>query len=134
MSSAAWIKELLLDYGLNRLAIDQKNDIASAIDGLIKSRALATWDIQILDLYISGYTSEEIANTFVFSVHNYITALPTEDIESILARVILAIATASGYTDDLIIRRAKENQIRTKVPKFITFLQQHSTTYMEHDL
>lgn len=128
--SAAWIKELLLDYGLNRLSIDQKNDIASAIDGLIKSRVLSYIDAWILHAYVAGYTAEEIAS-LLYTIQWHIT---TEQVENELQRMMLAVGTASGYTDDLIIERAKQTQFRTKIPRFITFLQQHSTTYMEHDL
>jgi hypothetical protein len=124
--SSAWIKQLLLDYGLNRLSIDQKSDIVSAIDGLIKARVLSYNDLQILNLYISGYTATEIANMHIQS--------STARIEAILTRVVMAIGTGSGYTDDQLVQRAKQHQIRTKMPKFITFLQQHSTTFTEHDV
>ncbi len=132
--SAAWTKQLLLDYGLNRLSIDQKSDIASAIHGLIQSRVLSPMDVYILDLYVSGYTAVEIAETYLFDYYGSIIPLQTNDVENTLARVILAISTASGYTDDIIIERAKQHQIRTRVPKFITYLEQHSTNFMEHDI
>jgi hypothetical protein len=102
---AGLLKELLLDYGLHRLPIDQRNDISTAITSLYTAGVITNDDLRILNTYLSGYNAEEIAS--MFSLH-------ADDIEQTLTRVIEAIETASGYTDDDFVYRVIKS---TKYPK-----------------
>lgn len=118
---AGLIKEILLDYGLDRLAIDQKNDIVMAINGLIKSKVISKLDLYVLNLYLSGFTAEEIARQYY----------TTQDIiESTLYRLMQAIESASGYTDDSFIY--KINKRRQSAA--IAFLSTHGKTFSKHDV
>jgi len=127
---AAWIKELLLDYGLNRLSPDQKTDILTAIDGLIKSRALSPIDVWMIHAYIAGYTAEEIASL----LYNIQWSITSEQVEKELYRMMVAIATASGYTDDILIQRAKRNKLPTKLAAFTKFLDNTGKDYQRHSI
>lgn len=122
---AGWIKELLLDYGLNRLSIDQRSDISTAINGLISAGVLSSKDIQILNSYISGYNATEIAEQ---------QTTTTDQIEQTLLRMFRAIEIASGYTDMTFIRRAGLRYSQKRLPELSLFLMQHGTKFFNHDI
>lgn len=122
---AGWIKELLLDYGLNRLSIDQRSDISTAISSLIAANVLKPRDIIILHDYIAGYTATEIAEQFVTF---------TDDIETTLQRVFRAIETASGYTDTAFMRKVRVRYAHTRLVDLSEFLIKHGQRYHNHEI
>ena len=117
---AGWIKELLLDYGLNRLSIDQRSDISTAISSLISAGVFTIYDIESLDMYISGYNAIEIA------AHFHTT---TDVIETNLTRILRAIETASGYTDTTFVHR-----VSTRKNELSLFLIKHGQRFHTHEL
>lgn len=121
---AGWIKELLLDYGLNRLSIDQRSDISTAINGLISAGVFKSKDIEILHSYISGYTAKEIAEKLTTT---------TDIIEERLVRVLRAIEAASGYTDMSFIRKANRRHSDSKIADLSLFLLKHGQRFHTHD-
>ncbi len=122
---AGWIKELLLDYGLNRLSIDQRSDISTAINTLVEAGVLKPRDIMILHSYVAGYTATEIAEQLV---------TVTDEIDSILQRVFRAIETASGYTDTAFIRKARLRYSESRLVDLSSFLIKHGQRYHNHDV
>lgn len=121
---AGWIKELLLDYGLNRLSIDQRSDISTAINDLINAGVFKRQDIKILDLYIAGYTATEIAEQLITT---------TDMIEATLVRVFRAVESASGYTDSSFIRKASLRYTERKLSDLSLFLAKHGQRFHTHD-
>ncbi len=122
---AGWIKELMLDYGLNRLSIDQRSDISTAIDGLITAGVLKPRDIEILHSYIAGYTATEIAQ-------NLLTT--TDVIEADLIRVFRAIESASGYTDTSFVRKVRLRlNSESRLTDLSIFLIKHGQRYHAHE-
>lgn len=121
---AGLIKEILLDYGLNRLSIDQRSDISSAINELITAGVIKPKELQVLDMYIAGYTAKEIAE-------HYITT--TDKIEAILTRLCQAIEYASGYTDSGLVKRVKTKDMY-KLGELHSFLLKHGTKFFTHEL
>ncbi len=122
---AGWIKELMLDYGLNRLSIDQRSDISTAIDGLIDAGVLKERDIEILHSYIAGYTATEIAQ-------NLLTT--TDIVEADLVRVFRAIETASGYTDTAFVRKiGLRPGSEARLLDLSIFLIKHGQRYHTHE-
>lgn len=119
------IKELLLDYGMNRLSIDQRSDITTAIESLYTANVLSNDDLIILNEYISGYTAIEIA-------HRYRRV--TGEIENQLIRIFQAIEYASGYTDTNFVRRIEKSYSRYKINRLNTFLMEHGKHFLIHDL
>lgn len=122
---AGWIKELLLDYGLNRLSIDQRSDISTAISGLIEAGVFKQRDITILHSYIAGYTATEIAEQLTTT---------TDIVEADLVRVFRAIESASGYTDTAFVRKARLRYSETRLPELSLFLMKHGTRFHTHEM
>jgi hypothetical protein len=124
---AALIKELLLDYALNRLSVDMRSDLTIAIQNALSSRVFTLMDIQYLNQYLSGYTASEIALQ-----HNMLTV----EIEEILERVFTAIEEYSGYTDTNFIHKLEmTNKYRKSgLNDMNTFLIEHSKHYITHEL
>lgn len=120
------MKELLLDYAMNKVSTDLRTDITTAIANLQSARSLSNTDIHILNTYLMGYTANEIAAALYKSA---------EDIESTLYRIVKAIEYASGYTDnDLVTKITRQGYARSKVAKFEIFIDKHGKEYRAHDL
>lgn len=120
---AGWIKELLLDYGLNRLSIDQRSDISTAISGLISAGVFKHREIMILHSYIAGYTATEIAVQYNTT---------TDTIEADLIRIFRAVESASGYTDVAFVRKAELRYI-SRVSELSLFLLKHGQRFHTHE-
>jgi hypothetical protein len=56
------LKERLLDYGMERLSIEEKVDIDMAIEQLLREGKIYKRDRSILLAYIYGYTAQEISD------------------------------------------------------------------------
>lgn len=121
---AGLVKELLLDYGLNRLSIDQRNDLSSAIQQLLSAGVLKATDIYMLNAYISGYTATEIATMFIVT---------TDVIEQRLTDICSAIEFASGYTDHSFLQKVRQKYTGIRLPDLRLFLKKHGTTFEGHD-
>lgn len=121
---AGWIKELLLDYGLNRLSIDQRSDISTAINALIRAEVLKPTDIEILHSYVAGYTATEIAQ---------ILQTTTDRIEADLVRIFRAIEFASGYTDTSFVRKTGLRYTDKRLSDLSLFLIKHGQRFHSHD-
>lgn len=126
INMAGLIKELLLDYGLNKLSIDQRSDISIAITKLFHSGVITQQDIDILNKYISGYTAQEIGQQYLLS---------SSEIEATLSRLVLAIETISGYTDQTLIQTAlRQKRSIFKVTALQRFLTKHGQHFNTHDI
>jgi len=93
---SALIKELLHDYSHNKLDIDTRISIISAIEQLHRSGTFTKQDILLLEYYLRGFSSEEIAVQFFLS---------TQTVETILSRLLIAIEYLSGHLDELMLRK-----------------------------
>lgn len=124
---AGLVKELLLDYGLNRLSVDMKSDLTIAIQSALTSDVFNRSDAQMLDMYLSGYTSEEIGQRL-----NILTAKVNE----YLWRIFTAIETISGYTDEAFIHKLELTHKYRKggIRDLSLFLETHSAVYGKHEL
>lgn len=125
--SAALVKELLLDLAQHKLTIDTRSDLLTAIKRMYMSGVYTLKDIQILDLYLQGYTVEEIAtqyNTF------------SNSIQELLERLFITIAEISGYNDDLIIQRAvyTYGHRPAKLEEFKHFLKLQGNHFSSHGI
>jgi len=122
---AGLIKELLLDYSLNRLNVDTKSDLAIAIQSALLN--FTRIDAEYLNLYLSGYTAIEIAAKYIST---------TAEVESTLERIFTAIETHSGYTDQSFIHRLESTNKYRKggIRDLYTFLALHGQTYIEHEI
>lgn len=124
---AGLVKELLLDYSLNRLSIDMRSDITIAIQSALSSDVFTINDARILNMYLAGYTAEEIALHFMI-----ITTL----VEDRLERILTAIEQYSGYTDESFIHKLEStNKYRKRsIHELDIFLKEHSKHYLAHDI
>lgn len=124
---AALVKELLLDYALNRLTVDMRSDLTIAVQSALSSSVFTYNDVRILNMYLSGYTAEEIALQFM---------IETRMIELQLQRIFTAIEAYSGYTDDEFIHKLELTKKYRKggMRDLNAFLQEHSKHYTAHEL
>lgn len=124
---AGLIRELLLDYALNKVSIELKSDLNVAIDTTFLSDVFTYKDLTYFSLFLSGYTSEDIAKMAADNI---------DHVEATLERIFMAIETNSGYTDENFIRKME----RTKkyrpygINKLKDFLAEHSKHYTTHEL
>lgn len=124
--TTALIKELLLDASLNKLSFELNADLISAVEKVLLSGVFTDQDIAWFDLYLCGYTAQDIAEWYTTTI-DIVTAS--------LNRLFLAIANTSGYTDESFIHRIKsarsitENQLR----KIQHILDQQSNNYIEYE-
>lgn len=125
---AGLIKELLLDYSLNRLSVDTRSDLTIAIQHALTSGAFKIRDITMLNLYLSGYTAKDIAAMTV--------TLSEPEIEAILERIFIAIEYTSGYTDEGLVHKLEltKRYRKSNLSKLELFLQDHGKHYTFHDL
>lgn len=124
----ALIKELMLDYSLNRLSIDLRSDLTIAIQNVLLSGAFNAAEVGYLNLYLSGYTAHDIA-MMVITIHE-------SEIEAILERLFTAIEQTSGYTDQSFVHKLELSKKYRKpgISKLQDFLQSHGKSYSFHDL
>lgn len=119
---AGYIKELLIDLSMNRLPIELRSDLIVAIQQVINSGAFSAREIKYLDLYLCGYSSEEIAAQFITT---------TDIINESLSRIMTAIEHTSGYTDITLYRRIQllGKYSRIKLQTLKDFLMQHGEVF-----
>lgn len=115
------VKELLLDYSLNRLTTEQNCDFYLAITQGIKSKSFSFLDIKLLNAYLSGYTDEEIA--VQFNLH-------TETVRAKLERTVKVIEELTQYTDAYFI--AQNELPKSKLKKLEQFLEEHGKHFHSH--
>lgn len=119
---AGLIKELYIDYSLNRLSLEEKSDLSVAVITAYRSGVLSGYDLRILDYYLQGYSAEEIAvkEIEVSTV-----------IESILIRIFIILETVSGYTDERFIERIMSTKLysRAKINALKTYVHTHGETF-----
>lgn len=123
---SGYIRELLLDFSLNRLPVDLRSDLAIAIQQALHSVFTKT-EAKYLDLYLAGYTAQEIAQ---------LKNKTTEYIEQTLQRICTAIEETSGYRDDVLIRKVERDKHyrRSGVRELRTFLTVHGKDFNTHDV
>jgi len=123
---AGLVKELLLDYALNRLNVDMRSDLTIAIQSALLS--FTQVDARMLNLYLSGYTAQEIATMFI--------RVTTADVEATLERMFTAIEEQSGYTDDNFIHKLESSNKYRKggIRELNTFLGLHGKSYTAHEM
>lgn len=117
--SGVLIQELLHDASMKRIHIDLYADLAIAVETVFRSGVFGKRDVKILDLYLCGYTVEEIGMS---------ESLHTETIIEILSRLFTAIEETSGYTDQDFIQRMriKYKNRPLAIKKLQLYLQQRS--------
>jgi len=121
------IKELMLDFSLNRLSVDMRSDLIVAIQTVLASHVFTYQEIEYLNMYLSGYNAIEIAAHYLKH---------TEEIESTLERIFTAIEHQSGYTDQNFIHKLElSNRYRKgKLRDLSTFLVLHGKSYLAHEI
>jgi len=124
-TSNGWLKELMLDYGLNRLGVDQRSDISNAISSLYLAGVFSYFDLHVLNDYIAGYNAPEIAQIYNTT---------TDIIEQTLTRMLTAISTVSGYTDERFINTIANQYTSVRKARLIEFLSKHGQRFFIHDL
>jgi len=117
---AGLVKELYLDYSLNRLSIEERSDLSQAIELAYRNRLLQRRDIHILDMYLQGYTVKEIA------LH---CMLLSEKIQNILTRAFIILEVLTGYTDGQFILRIQNKYTPAKIKKLEQFLFEYGRIY-----
>ena len=122
---AGLVKELLLDYAVNRVGVDVRSDLTIAIQTALLS--FGRTEAIYLNLYLSGYTAQEIAQK---------TTGITEEVEQTLQRIFTAIEHTSGYTDQNFINRLQLTKKYRKagIEALNAFLIKHGQQYAIHEL
>lgn len=118
------LKEILLDYGLAKLSVEERADIDLAINDLYRGSVLSKYDVSILHSYVAGYTADEIASMW---------RKTTNEIELRLSEIVEAVAEQLKISDDQLINYAKRNGYpASKMNNFALFLKEHGLRYMQH--
>lgn len=117
------LKEKLLDYGMDRLSLEEKVDIDMAIAQLLREGKIYKRDKNILLAYIYGYTAQEISD---------ITKISKDTIVMILAGVIIALANILQIKDNEFIEQIKDTVPQSKLPRFEKLLDEHDLQYDTH--
>lgn len=122
---AAYIRELYLDLSLNKLSSEVKSDLLLALQELYSARVINKKEIHILDAYLSGYRSDEIAVIYMETA---------DKIEATLDRIFTALSYATGYTDHRFVWGMRKRYNKIKLARLTTFLDKHGRTFTVHDL
>lgn len=119
-------KELLLDYGMRKLPIEEIIDIECAL------QKLPSFIRHILILYIVGYTADEI----VVKVNTqYFSNLSRVSVQELLQSAVKSIAEDLRIHDAQVIQLAKKkNYPSTKIPKLQLLLKNHVKDYTTHQV
>lgn len=119
-------KELLLDYGMRKLPIEEIIDIECAL------QKLPSFIRHILILYIVGYTADEI----VVKVNTqYFSNLSRASVQELLQSAVKSIAEELRIHDAQVINLAKKkNYPSTKIPKLQILLKNHIQDYTTHQV
>lgn len=119
-------KELLLDYGMRKLPIEEIIDIECAL------QKLPSFIRHILILYIAGYTADEIvvrANT------QYFSNLSRTSVQELLQSAVKSIAEDLRIHDAQVVNLAKKkNYPSAKIPKLQLLLKNHVQDYTTHQV
>jgi hypothetical protein len=122
----ALTKELLLDYAINKLTVEEKADIENTISALYYNGALTGLQIKMLYAYIYGYTGEEIAQLFHMSI---------VEVEVQLTAAVTQIGNMLQVHDESLVKFAKRNNYPpSKMEDFIVFLHVHGSVYKQHSV
>lgn len=134
---AGYIKELLLDYALNRLNVDLRSDLSIAIQSAFDSQVFSALDFAWFEYYLEGYTAKEIADMQNL-VPFYVLGRPitTDDVEIALERVFTAVEVHSGYNDNILVNKVEKDKQyrRSGVRELRDFLLDHGQHFMSHDV
>lgn len=117
---AALCKELLFDLVSNKLSVEDRVSLNVAIEVLIKSGAVKKNELVLLDLYLSGYSAEEIA---------IVQFLSTETVINILSRLLIAIEYESGYLDELFVQKMSHKYSPRQITLLKKYLEKHGRTF-----
>lgn len=124
--SAGLIKEILLDYGVNKLSVETAADIDLAVQHLYYGGVFSKHDLYILHSYISGFNAEEIGEMYRQS---------TNEVETRLGEIVEAIGEQLKVSDTQLINFARRNQYPlSKMESFKVFLQEHGRQYRQHEV
>lgn len=118
-------KEILLDYGMGRVSLEEKFDIDLAIKDITQRGDITRIEKKILMMYIYGYTANEIASEIV---------LPTELVELSLTHTIQLLSARLNIHDEDFIDRVKDTVRQSKIEEFRAFLEQHDKHYTTHNV
>ena len=132
---AGYIKELLLDYALNRLNVDLRSDLSIAIQSAFASNVFSALDFAWFEYYLEGYTAKEIAD--LQNIVPFLGRLVTTDqVEAALERVFIAVEEHSGYNDNVLVNKVERDKQyrRSGVRELGDFLLDHGQHFMSHDV
>ena len=116
-------KELLLDYGMRKLPIEEMIDIQCAL------QKLPAFTKRILLLYIYGYTADEIVSKV------NIANLSSLAVQELLQSAVKSIAEDLRIHDAQVIQFAKKkNYSSAKIPKLQLLLKEHVQDYTTHQV
>jgi hypothetical protein len=120
---AGYIKQVLLS---NRYDDLFRVDLVVCIQDAYKYKILSNQDVRFLDLYLSGYTNQEI------SISENILQ---DDVDKVLARVFLVLETLIGYTDEEFVNKLRVNKYRKSgILKMEELLALESKDFSKHEI
>lgn len=114
------VKEMLHDLVARRLSIDDRITLYCAIDSLLKAGTVKASDIKLLDLYLCGFSVEEIA------IKSFLSTQTTNDI---LARVVVAIEYASGFLDEIFLNKLSGKYTQNQIKRAREYLIKQSKDF-----
>lgn len=114
------IKELFVDLAHNRLDIDTRVTLLSALEQLCLSNVFTRNDIVLLDMYLQGFSAEEIG------IQQF---LSTETVINILSRLCIAVEFHSGYLDQQLLDRWSIKYTSQQIQRAKIFLEKHSKEF-----
>lgn len=117
---AALIKELYNDYSINRLSVEEKSDLAQAIEKAYKKYFINNVDIRILDMYLQGYSVTEICINMRIS-ETYISDR--------LTSIFIILEMLSGYTDENFLYRMSMKYSPARINKLRDFLRMYERNH-----
>lgn len=110
-----------------KVSIDTHADLSIAVKKAFQSNIFTVQERHYFCLYLYGYTATEIAQRY--NMH-------TDDIEAALYRIFTAIEEISGYSDQTLVNKARQQYHRRtqKIRDLETFLATHSKQYTTHQI
>lgn len=131
--SAALMKELLLDYGMDKLSTEETADIDRAFKLVELGGAIHPHELAALKAYIYGYTAQEIAAGFTRMTGTHVA---TNAVEHSLARTVQAIATVLYIEDEELVHKVNRNPkyAASRASLLKEFLEDHSQRFMQHSV
>lgn len=96
----ALIQEMLLDYPMGKLTLEERADIDIAIQLALQYNILTHSTIILLDMYVQGYGSDEIALE---------KGLEENDVIEQLRKACRIIGAITRYNDEIVLKLARNN-------------------------